>query len=62
MTPKEARIAAGLNQPQAAVAAGKNVATIRLYEASRDAVSPATRRDLDAYYAGLAARVSAETT
>lgn len=52
-TAKEVRVEAGLSLEKAAAFAGVSGPTVRLYEASPDAVSPAKRKVLDAYYAGL---------
>ena len=61
--PKSARatrLACGLTLIQAAVAAKSAEATMRLYEANRTAVSDIKRAQLDRYYAGLAASLTAE--
>lgn len=59
MSPKEIRKAAGLSLIAAAVGAKKAEATVRLYEADREAVSEASRADLDAFYEGLRASAQA---
>lgn len=55
MTPKEIRLAACLSLEKAAVGAGVTSPTIRLFEASPDALRPETRRKVAAYYNQLAA-------
>jgi hypothetical protein len=57
MTPREIRQHAGLTVIAAAVGAGTAEGTTRLYEANRDAVSQRSRTKLDAFYAGLRARL-----
>lgn len=57
-SPKSARavrLACGLTLIQAAVAGKSAEATMRLYEANREAVSDIKRAQLDRYYAGLKA-------
>lgn len=55
MKPREIRQAARVSQIQAAVRTGTSEPTVRLYEASRDAVAdPVKRAALDAFYAALA--------
>jgi hypothetical protein len=54
MTPKETRIHAGLSIERAAVGAGVTSPTIRLFEASPDALRPETRRKISDFYTLLA--------
>ena len=63
MTPKETRLSAGLSIERAAVGAGVTSPTIRLFEASPDALRPETRRKVANFYKRLAAssRDSAST-
>lgn len=58
MTPKEIRLASGLSLERAAVAAGVTSPTIRLFEADPSA-APRVRPKLEAFYATLAARITA---
>jgi len=55
MSPKEIRIAARLSLEKAAVGAGVTSPTIRLFEASPDALRPETRRKVANFYNRLAA-------
>ena len=63
MSPKEIRIAARLSLEKAAVGAGVTSPTIRLFEASPEALRPETRRKVANFYNRLAAssRDSAST-
>jgi transcriptional regulator with XRE-family HTH domain len=61
MNPKQVRLTAGLSIERAAVAAGVTSPTLRLYEASQEAVREDKRRQLAAYYQRLAARLPADT-
>ena len=55
MSPKEIRIAARLSLEKAAVGAGVTSPTIRLFEASPEALRPETRRKVANFYKRLAA-------
>ena len=55
MSPKEIRIAARLSLEKAAVGAGVTSPTIRLFEASPEALRPETRRKVANFYNRLAA-------
>lgn len=55
MSPKEIRLAACLSLEKAAVGAGVTSPTIRLFEASPEALRPETRRKVANFYKRLAA-------
>jgi len=56
--PREIRQAHRLPMIRVAAANRRAEVTIRLYEANREAVSVETREQLDAYYAGLEAKLA----
>jgi predicted transcriptional regulator len=61
-TPKEIRAAARESQMRTAVMAGVSQPTVRLYEANPSSVTLEKRIALDAVYAQLRAKVTANAT
>jgi predicted transcriptional regulator len=59
-TARKTRLAAGYSMEKAAVLAGVTSGTLRLYEASEDAVSVQSRGKLDRFFAQLRAMLVAE--